>query len=121
MPKTDWIYLGHMLDMCLKALEITVEKTHHQYESDEILKLALAHIIQVIGEAADHVCEDFKSSHPEIPWHEIIGMRHRIVHDYMNVDEDVVWAVVKNDLPVKYALRYRFAEREICDRKFNQY
>jgi uncharacterized protein with HEPN domain len=35
----------------------------------------------------------------EIPWREIIGMRHRIVHDYLNVDEDVVWQVVQEDLP----------------------
>ena len=99
MPKTDWIYLGHMLDMCQKGQEISAGKTHSQYENDETLKFALAHIVQVIGEAADHVSDDFKLNHPDIPWREIIGMRHRIVHDYMNVDEDVVWSVVKNDLP----------------------
>jgi uncharacterized protein with HEPN domain len=99
MPKTDLIYLGHMLDMCQKGLEISTGKTHYQYENDETLKLALTHIVQVIGEAADRVSDEFKLNHPRIPWHEIIGMRHRIVHDYMNVDEDVVWAVVKNDLP----------------------
>jgi uncharacterized protein with HEPN domain len=104
MPKTDWIYLGHMLDMCQKGLEISAGKTRRQYENDEILKLALTHIIQVIGEAADHVSEDFILAHPGIPWHEIIGMRHRIVHDYMNVDEDVVWAVVSNDLPALYEI-----------------
>ena len=99
MPKTDWIYLGHMLDMCQKGLEISVGKSRYQYENDDTLKLALAHIIQVIGEAAGHVSDEFILAHPDIPWHEIIGMRHRIVHDYMNVDEDVVWAVVRNDLP----------------------
>ena len=57
----------------------------------------------MIGEAADHVSEEFKETHQQIPWFEIIGMRHRIVHDYMNVDEDVVWSVVKNDLPALIA------------------
>jgi uncharacterized protein with HEPN domain len=98
MPKSDWVYLGHMLDMCKKGLEITAGKTRKDYEVDEVLKLALTHIIQVIGEAADHVSEEFKEEYPKIPWHEIIGMRHRIVHDYMNVDEDVVWSVVEDDL-----------------------
>jgi uncharacterized protein with HEPN domain len=99
MPKSDWIYLEHMLDMCQKALEMTAGKTRLDYDESEILQYALAHVIQVIGEAADHVSAQFKEGQPQIPWHEIIGMRHRIVHDYMNVDEDVVWSVVRNDLP----------------------
>ena len=37
--------------------------------------------------------------HPEIPWTEIIGMRHKVVHDYLGVDEDIVWQVVTDDLP----------------------
>ena len=98
MLKSDWIYLGHMLDMCQKGLDITAHKTRKDYDTDEVLNLALAHIIQVIGEAADNVSDEFREDHPQIPWHEIIGMRHRIVHDYMNVDEDVVWSVVENDL-----------------------
>ncbi|MFB0534516.1 MAG: HepT-like ribonuclease domain-containing protein [Anaerolineae bacterium] len=40
-----------------------------------------------------------RTSHPEIPWFEITGMRSKIVHDYMDVDEDVVWEVVTQDLP----------------------
>jgi uncharacterized protein with HEPN domain len=104
MPRSDWVYLGHMLDMCLKGLEITGGKTRQDYDESDTLQLALAHIIQVIGEAADHVSDEFKEAQPQVPWHEIIGMRHRIVHDYMNVDEDVVWSVVKNDLPTLIAI-----------------
>jgi len=81
MPKSDWIYLGHMLDMCQKGLEIISGKTRRDYDESNVLQLALTHIIQVIGEAADHVSEEFRNSYPEVPWHEIIGMRHRIVHD----------------------------------------
>ncbi len=99
MPKSDWVYLGHMLDMCQKGLEIVAGKTRSDFDESDTLKLALTHVVQVIGEAADHVSGAFKDTHPQIPWHEIIGMRHRIVHDYLNVDEDVVWSVVKNDLP----------------------
>jgi uncharacterized protein with HEPN domain len=99
MPRSDWVYLGHMLDMCQKGLVMAAGKTRQDYDASETLQFALAHVIQVIGEAADHVSEEFKEAQPQIPWHEIIGMRHRIVHDYMNVDEDVVWSVVTNDLP----------------------
>ena len=99
MPKSDWVYLEHMLDMCQKGLAMIAGKTRRDYEESETLQFALAHVIQVIGEAADHVSEEFKDGQTQIPWHEIIGMRHRIVHDYMNVDEDVIWSVVRNDLP----------------------
>jgi uncharacterized protein with HEPN domain len=50
-------------------------------------------------EAARKVSAKFQRAHPEIPWRNIIGMRHRIIHDYMRVDEDILWQVVTNDLP----------------------
>ena len=61
--------------------------------------MGLAHLVQVIGEAARKVSPEFQSDHPEIPWRQIVGMRHRIVHDYMRMDEDVLWKVVSEDLP----------------------
>ncbi len=66
---------------------------------DENLRLALAHLIQIIGEAARHVSDEARRKHPEIPWTAIIGMRHKVVHDYLEVDEDIVWDVVTADLP----------------------
>jgi uncharacterized protein with HEPN domain len=99
MSKYDWVYIGHMLDMSQKALDFTSGVTKDGYDQDETLRLALTHLIQVIGEAARHVSLAFQEAHPEIPWHEIMGMRHRIVHDYMSVDEDVVWEIVQQDLP----------------------
>ena len=61
--------------------------------------LALIHLVQVIGEAARQVSRDFTVTHPEVPWENIIGMRHKVVHDYLGVDEDIVWQVVTGDLP----------------------
>lgn len=61
--------------------------------------MGLTHLVQVIGEAARKVSAEFQGEHPEIPWQRIIGMRHRIVHDYMHVDEDILWQVVTKDLP----------------------
>jgi len=80
-----------------------VEKTQglsrHAYDADENLRLALAHLVQIVGEAAVRVSSQICIAHPEIPWREIIGMRHRTVHDYMRVDEDILWVVVTEDLP----------------------
>ncbi len=68
-------------------------------DADENLRLALAHLIQTIGEAARRVSDDFRQAHHEISWAQTIGIRHKVVHDYMHVDFDIVWAVATTDLP----------------------
>ncbi len=93
------VYVGHMLDMARKAVSKTEGLSRVAYDSDENLRLALIHLIQVIGEAARQVSRPFADKHPEIPWADIIGMRHKVVHDYLGVDEDIVWQVVSEDLP----------------------
>ncbi len=103
MSKDDWIYVGHMFDISRKAVAAIVGKNREAYDRDEILRMALTHFIQVIGEAARKVSPEYQKAHPQIPWHEIVGMRHRIVHDYMRVDEDLVWEVVSHDLPALVA------------------
>jgi uncharacterized protein with HEPN domain len=60
--------------------------------------MALAHLVQAIGEAARRVSPEAQATHFEIPWRRIIGMRHRIVHDYMSLDEDLLWDVVTTNL-----------------------
>ncbi|MBI5315372.1 MAG: DUF86 domain-containing protein [Nitrospirae bacterium] len=98
MPKDEFVYVGHMLDKAHDALSLVRGKTRHDYDRDTALRLALTHLIQVIGEAARRVPLQFRERHPEIPWDAIAGMRSKIVHDYMNVDEDIVWESVTQEL-----------------------
>lgn len=88
-----------MLDMARKAVGKTQGLAREAYDADENLRLALIHLVQVIGEAARQVSAECSASHPDIPWSDIIGMRHKVVHDYLGVDEDIVWQVVTEDLP----------------------
>jgi uncharacterized protein with HEPN domain len=53
----------------------------------------------VIGEAAGHVSSTATEALPEIPWREITGMRHRLIHGYADVDLELVWQVVMEDVP----------------------
>ena len=99
MQKDDLVYVGHMLDVVGQALALVKSKGREAYDADETLRLSLTHLIQVVGEAAGRVSEDFRSAHPDIPWSDIIGMRHRIVHDYLDVDERIVWKTATEDLP----------------------
>jgi uncharacterized protein with HEPN domain len=99
MSPRDLVYVGHMLDMAKKAIDKTTGMTREAYDRDDNLRLALTHLVQVIGEAACNVSRSFCDAHPEVPWTDIIGMRHKVVHDYLGVDEDIVWQVVTDDLP----------------------
>ena len=87
-----------MLDTARRALRLVEGKTRADFDRDELLALALTHLVQVIGEAACKVGPAFRDSHPEIPWAAIVATRHRVVHEYLDVDEDVVWDVVTGDL-----------------------
>ena len=108
----DSVYIGHMLDMTRRAITALQRKNRADYDADDILRMGLTHLVQVIGEAARKVSAEFQQTHPEIPWRQIIGMRHRIVHDYMRVDEDVLWEVVSNDLPALLPHLERIAPKD---------
>jgi uncharacterized protein with HEPN domain len=64
-----------------------------------MLSLALVRLIEIMGEAANNLSLPCQTNYPQILWREIIGMRNRIVHAYFDVDLDVIWQVVKDDLP----------------------
>lgn len=99
LPKNECVYIQHMIDNSNKAINFIKDISREDFNNDEKLRLALTHLLQVIGEAARRVSPEFRDKHPQIPWKEIVGMRSKVVHDYLNVDEDIVWQTIKNDLP----------------------
>jgi uncharacterized protein with HEPN domain len=99
MKKDDVVYVGHMLDTARLIVNKVAGRSRAAFDADENLRLALAHLIQTLGEAARHVSPAFRSTHPDIPWDKIIGMRHRVVHDYLQINFDIVWSVATLDLP----------------------
>ncbi len=78
MSPRDLVYVEHMLDMARKAVGKAAGLSHGAFDADENLRLALTHLVQVIGEAGRRVSADFSGQHPEIPWQEIVGMRHKV-------------------------------------------
>jgi uncharacterized protein with HEPN domain len=71
-----------------------------KFERDELIQNWFLRHLQIIGEAAYRVPDEVKAQTPNIPWAKIIGMRHILVHDYFQIDTEVVWEVVEKDLPV---------------------
>lgn len=92
-------YVLDMLEMARRALRHAEGVDRASFERDERLQDALIRVIQVLGEAARRVGPEFRAAHPEIPWTQIVGMRHKLVHDYFEVDSGEIWLVVREDLP----------------------
>lgn len=64
-----------------------------------MLTLSLVKCIEIIGEAAGRISDEVHSRHPQIPWRNITGMRHHLIHAYYDVNLDIVWQTVAEDLP----------------------
>jgi uncharacterized protein with HEPN domain len=96
MSKDDWVYIKHMLDQADVALRHVAGVDRAQYDSDELLRFGLTYVVQSIGEAARHVSHEFRDRFGAVPWKQIVGMRHKLVHDYVHVDYDLVWETVKS-------------------------
>ena len=60
---------------------------------------AIVRTLEIVGEAARKISQEFKDTHPDIPWHKMIGMRHRLIHDYLHVNLETVWDTIRNDIP----------------------
>ncbi len=92
--------LRHMLDAAMQAHEFVSTKHRNDIDSDPMLLFALLKALEIIGEAARGISNEFKETYPEIPWIEIIGMRNRLIHGYFDIEHDVVWDTVINDIPI---------------------
>jgi uncharacterized protein with HEPN domain len=104
MYSDDETRLRHMLDGAREAIAIAGRRARDDPQADRVLALALVKLIEIVGEAAAKVTRQFQEAHPEIPWRQIVGMRHVLVHDYDRIDFDVVWSVVTTDLPALVAV-----------------
>lgn len=98
MQHDDGVYVGQTFDLGRRIDDRAQKLDRAGFDADEDVRLALTHLIQTLGEAARRVSAGYQVAHPEIPWSEIIGMRHKIVHDYLSVDFDLVWDVSRHEI-----------------------
>ncbi len=96
----DLQFLLDMLESAKLATRYVAEKSKSDFSSDVQLQDAVIRRLAIIGEAARRVSEATCQNFPMIPWIEIRGMRNRLVHEYDDLDVDIVWDTVKNSLPL---------------------
>jgi uncharacterized protein with HEPN domain len=95
----DDIRLRHMLDAAKRAARMAQQETRESLETDEKFALAVVRLIEIMGEAANHVSAESQAKLSNLPWPQIVGMRNRIVHAYFDVDYDLVWRTLQDDIP----------------------
>jgi uncharacterized protein with HEPN domain len=100
MPKRDDIVLLQDILDAIHQIESYLKRvSYRRFLNRRLLQDGVQHQLEIIGEAARNLSEDFRNQHPEVPWQDIIGMRNRITHAYFAVDLRVVWDTAKADLP----------------------
>lgn len=85
------VRLRHMPEYARKAVAMCSDRTREDLDRDEMLRLALTRLIEIIGEAASQVPEEVRMVHVDLPWQDMVGTRHRLVHGYDFVDMDILW------------------------------
>ena len=98
-PSRDHTYLVHMLAAIERIRRYVGRKGRATFLRNALLQDAVIRNIEIVGEAAGRVSTETTSRTPEVPWREIVGMRHRLIHGYLEVNLNTVWQVVARDLP----------------------
>ncbi|MDP2720111.1 MAG: DUF86 domain-containing protein [Dehalococcoidia bacterium] len=95
----DKVRLRHMLDAAHTAEEFARGRSRDELSSDRMLNLSLTRLLEILGEAAKGISRDLRNRFPEVPWNSVAGTRDVLTHDYFDVDLDIVWHIVTEDLP----------------------
>jgi uncharacterized protein with HEPN domain len=96
---TNLIRLFHIRDYCEKITELIVGFDAEQFEQDDRTTLAVTRCIEIIGESAYKIDKELKAKYPSIPWPNIEGIRHRIAHEYYDLDMTTLWRVASVFVP----------------------
>jgi uncharacterized protein with HEPN domain len=99
VKKGSTVYLRHIIDS-IERLNGYLEGVDQEgFLGNDLLQAGVIREMEIIGEAAKQVDEDFRNAHAEIPWKKMAGMRDKLIHDYLGVDIAAVWDTVEKDLP----------------------
>ncbi len=92
-------YVRDMLAACEKVMSYTDGMDQAAFVADERTYDATLRNLGIIGEAATRIPDSVREAHEEIPWRAMIGTRNRIIHGYLGIDDDVIWSLVRDDIP----------------------
>jgi uncharacterized protein with HEPN domain len=96
----EWrFYVDDMISFGEKVLAYTAGMDHSAFVANTLVFDATVRNLELIGEAATHVPDHVRLSHPQVPWRMIIATRNRLIHAYLGIDNDTHWSIVITDVP----------------------
>jgi len=95
--KDDELYLIHISE-CIGRIEAYVAGGKAAFMSSTLIQDAVLRNLQTLAESSQRLSDGFKDSHPNIPWRSLAGVRNILVHDYLGIDQEVVWSIIERDL-----------------------
>lgn len=99
----DEVRLFHMREAAREALSFIQNRTRNDLDNNRMLTLSVVKCVEIIGEAASRISKDRQNELQNIPWSELISMRNRLTHAYFDINLDIVWSTVTEDLPILLA------------------
>jgi uncharacterized protein with HEPN domain len=100
MSDREWIfYLDDMIAFAVKVLDYTEGYDQERFEVDGKVYDATIRNLELIGEAATSIPDHVRSATPEIPWRQIVATRNRLIHGYLGIDNDILWSIIRDDIP----------------------
>lgn len=91
--------MRHLTEAATKAMTFSNGKERSDLDDDELLRLALTKLVEIVGEAAKNVSPAGRAEMPDVPWRAAARMRDRLVHHYFDINLDVLWQTITTDLP----------------------
>ena len=109
----EWrFYVTDMIEFSEKVLSYTEGMDLTAFIADTLTYDATLHNLAMIGEAATHIPDAFSDAQPEVPLRKIIGVRNRIIHGYLGIDNELVWDIIQQDIPALLPALRRIVEPE---------
>lgn len=99
MRPEDQIRLRHLTEVASKAVGYCNGRQRTDLDNDELLRLAVTKLVEIVGEAAKHISPELQAATPDVPWAFAARMRDRLVHHYFDINLDILWHTVTEDLP----------------------
>src|SRR3989344_6086158 len=99
MSKLPEEYLKHIFDEAVYLINTSSDINEDNFAKNETIQRAFARSLEIIGEAVKNLPEEYKSKNSELDWKSVAGMRDKLIHHYFGVAYEIVWDVVKNEIP----------------------
>ena len=100
-PDREWrFYIDDMIKFAEKVQRYTQTLNKESFISSDPYYDATLRNIELIGEAASNIPKEIRDQYPNIPWRQIIATRNRLIHSYLGIDNDIIWSIITDKIPV---------------------